>query len=243
MEATAKFDFAATAGDELDFRKGEGMLIIGTTDDWYKAEINGMQGFVPRNYIDLYLPSWYQEAASRGESQEKLMTQTLGSFLIRGSQSSPGDFSISVRHERDVQHFKVMRDSQRQYYLWTDKFSSLNKLVDFYKVNSVSKNSRIYLSEQDGAQDHMETRPQYSTQPVATSHHPPAPTPPPPHLPVAPSVERVRALYNFCAVDKDELDFSAGDVIEILERSDQWWWRGKLHGRTGLFPSNYTAPV
>lgn len=54
--------------------------------------------------------------------------------------------SASVRHESDVQHFKVMREAG-QYFLWSKRFSSLNKLVEFYKSSSISKTREIYLSD------------------------------------------------------------------------------------------------
>lgn len=47
-------------------------------------------------YLDS-LPSWFKESASRGSAEEMLISREVGAFLIRGSQSSPGDFSISVR--------------------------------------------------------------------------------------------------------------------------------------------------
>lgn len=53
----------------------------------------------------------------------------------------------SDRHESDVQHFKVMREAGGQYYLWSERFSSLNKLVEFYKSASISKTREIYLSD------------------------------------------------------------------------------------------------
>ncbi|XP_071391165.1 GRB2-related adapter protein 2b isoform X2 [Centroberyx affinis] len=237
MEATAKYDFDATAGDELSFRKGDYLKILGTSDDWYKAELNGNEGFVPKNYININLPSWYQEAASRGDAQEKLMAQPAGAFLIRGSQTgAPGEFSISVRHGADVQHFKVLRDSRGQYYLWEEKFPSLNQLVEYYKGNSISKQSQIFLLEpgqQRGARDRLP--------PLPATRAPPNPAPPPQQPPS--STLQVRALYSFHAEEKDELAFSAGDVIEVLERSDPSWWKGQLRGKTGLFPSNYTKPV
>nr|XP_014350845.1 PREDICTED: GRB2-related adapter protein 2 [Latimeria chalumnae] len=84
------------------------------------------------------------------------MGQELGFFIIRDSQSSPGDFSISVRHEDDVQHFKVMRDAKGNYFLWTEKFTSLNKLVDYYKTSSISKQKQIFLM--DGTRPEPEKR-------------------------------------------------------------------------------------
>lgn len=44
-----------------------------------------------------------------------------------------------------------MRDSRGQYFLWSEKFTSLNKLVDFYRTSSISKTREIYLN--DGGPD------------------------------------------------------------------------------------------
>ncbi|KAK2888745.1 hypothetical protein Q8A67_014120 [Cirrhinus molitorella] len=57
------------------------------------------------------------------------------------------------------------------------------------------------------------------------------------------SALQVRAMYDFSAEDADELNFHAGDIIEVLDQSDRFWWKGVLRGRTGLFPVNYTNPV
>lgn len=54
---------------------------------------------------------------------------------------------------------------------------------------------------------------------------------------------QVRALYSFQAEEADELEFSAGDIIQVLECSDPTWWKGQLRGRTGLFPSSYATPI
>ncbi|KAF1442387.1 GRB2-related adapter protein 2, partial [Aptenodytes patagonicus] len=90
---------------------------------------------------------WFDERISRHEAENILMSKGVGSFIVRASQNSQGDFSISVRHEDDVQHFKVMRDSKGNYYLWTEKFHSLNKLVDYYKTTSISRQKQIFLRD------------------------------------------------------------------------------------------------
>lgn len=77
MEAIAKHDFNATADDELSFRKGEVLKVIEITfflllhhsnqithwffkvlnmeDDmnWYRAELDGREGLIPSNYIEM----------------------------------------------------------------------------------------------------------------------------------------------------------------------------------------------
>ena len=53
--------------------------------------------------------------------------------------------------------------------------------------------------------------------------------------------EFARALYNFTGTVSTELNFQAGDLVAILDRtSDKNWWRGRLkNGATGYFPHNY----
>uniref|UniRef100_A0A8C2NXB7 SH2 domain-containing protein n=1 Tax=Capra hircus TaxID=9925 RepID=A0A8C2NXB7_CAPHI len=55
--------------------------------------------------------------------------------------------TMGAGHEDDVQHFKVMRDNKGNYFLWTEKFPSLNKLVDYYRKNSISKQKQIFLRD------------------------------------------------------------------------------------------------
>ncbi|KAK1877024.1 GRB2-related adaptor protein 2 [Dissostichus eleginoides] len=289
MEARGKYDFAATADDELSFKKGDILKVLSPQDDWYKAEMNGLEGFVPQNYIEMQTPRWFQEDASRNAAEDILRYKDVGDFVIRGCQSSPGDFSISVKHESDVQHFKVMKDNKGQYFLWSEKFTSLNKLVEFYKSTSISKTREIYLK--DGSSDSKSppmpaagkrgslpeqrntaaaivasTR-RASDQPhnqlakrvgleerAHTIGHTGRSSPVragfPPHRtsetlppPQRASTLQVKALYDFNAEEEDELGFSTGDIIEVLDRSDPSWWRGKLRGKSGLFPANYTTQL
>ncbi|KAJ5561263.1 hypothetical protein N7535_004270 [Penicillium sp. DV-2018c] len=70
----------------------------------------------------------------------------------------------------------------------------------------------------------------------------PAPPPPrakPSHL--SKQVETVTALYDYEAQAHGDLGFSAGDVIEIVQRTDNTneWWTGRIAGREGQFPANY----
>ncbi|XP_021153599.1 GRB2-related adapter protein 2 isoform X4 [Columba livia] len=156
MEAIAKFDFNASGEDELSFQAGDMLKVLSSQEDWYKAELRSQEGYVPKNFIDFHVPPWFDERISRHEAENTLMSKGVGSFIVRASQNSHGDFSISVRHEDDVQHFKVMRDSKGNYYLWTEKFHSLNKLVDYYKTTSISRQKQIFL--RDNSQEDKERR-------------------------------------------------------------------------------------
>ncbi|XP_061664162.1 LOW QUALITY PROTEIN: SH3 domain-containing protein 19-like [Syngnathoides biaculeatus] len=53
------------------------------------------------------------------------------------------------------------------------------------------------------------------------------------------SLRRYVALFDFEGADDDELSFSQGDAIDLLEPVDQQWGRGQIHGRVGLFPLSF----
>lgn len=75
------------------------------------------------------------------------MNKHEGAFLIRVSESSPGDFSLSVKCSDGVQHFKVLRDAQGKFFLWVVKFNSLNELVEYHRTSSVSRSQHVKLRD------------------------------------------------------------------------------------------------
>ncbi|XP_041531485.1 growth factor receptor-bound protein 2-like [Microtus oregoni] len=91
---------------------------------------------------------WFFGKIPRAKAEEMLCNQRHdGAFLIRESESAPGDFSLSVKFGNDVQHFKVLRDGAGKYFLWVVKFNSLNELVDYHRSTSVSRNQQIFLRD------------------------------------------------------------------------------------------------
>jgi amphiphysin len=68
-------------------------------------------------------------------------------------------------------------------------------------------------------------------------------TVPSPVAPVAaaPAGETCTALYDYAAQAAGDLNFQAGAVIEIVDRTTDanGWWTGKLNGVQGVFPGNY----
>uniref|UniRef100_H2TIP0 Intersectin 2b n=1 Tax=Takifugu rubripes TaxID=31033 RepID=H2TIP0_TAKRU len=50
---------------------------------------------------------------------------------------------------------------------------------------------------------------------------------------------RVISLYDYTAANRDEMGFTKGQIISVLDKNDPDWWKGELNGVTGLFPTNY----
>lgn len=154
MEAVALHDFMPNDREsELGFKKGDRLLILNYGDpvQWYNAEMNGQTGLVPDNYIELEQPiGWYLGRISRSTAEQILQgDQNDGAFLVRLSESSPTDFSLSVKCGNSVQHFRILRDQENQYFLWNTRFRSVNRLVEHYRTESVSRTATIVLCDRE----------------------------------------------------------------------------------------------
>ncbi|KAI1298416.1 Protein E(sev)2B [Halotydeus destructor] len=216
MEAIAKHDFNATAEDELSFRRGDTLKVLNMEDDinWYKAEADGREGLIPSNYIEMKRHDWYYGRITRADAEKLLANKHEGAFLIRVSESSPGDFSLSVKCGDGVQHFKVLRDTSGKFFLWVVKFNSLNELVEYHRSASVSRSQDIKLKDM----------------------HPEEMTNGPPIQYL------VQAMYDFTPQENGELEFRRGDVITVIDRTDENWWEGEIRNRKGYFPATYVTP-
>lgn len=80
---------------------------------------------------------------------------------------------------------------------------------------------------------------------AAAKAKPPPPKPKPSRLSANPQAEMVTALYDYSAQAEGDLSFRAGDVIEIVSRTqnENEWWVGKLQGRSGQFPGTCSEPT
>uniref|UniRef100_A0A3P8S4D3 Intersectin 2b n=1 Tax=Amphiprion percula TaxID=161767 RepID=A0A3P8S4D3_AMPPE len=57
----------------------------------------------------------------------------------------------------------------------------------------------------------------------------------PAHQPVC----QVIAIYDYTAANQDEMSFTKGQLINVLDKNDPDWWKGEINGIPGLFPTNY----
>lgn len=66
--------------------------------------------------------------------------------------------------------------------------------------------------------------------------------PPKPAPPAKPGQVKVyKALYDYTAQNNDELTFTEGDIIYVIDMiSNKNWWKAKCNDRVGLVPYNYS---
>uniref|UniRef100_A0A1I8F3H7 SH3 domain-containing protein n=1 Tax=Macrostomum lignano TaxID=282301 RepID=A0A1I8F3H7_9PLAT len=224
MEAVALHDF--TPSNNLAKISCLKVLSMDVDPGWYLAELNGQSGLVPSNYVRMADHSWYVPNCTRSHAEELLLKrdargtliQPDGAFLVRTSETTAPDFSISVKFGNQLQHFKVLKDEAGKYYLWFTKFDSINQMIQYHRLNSISQTN-----------SHMLLR--------ATWPCPDRAAPAGPQTTALPSQQRV------VAPDPDELRFRQNDVITVLGKEDESWWLGETEdGRRGVFPYNYVQP-
>ncbi|KAG5360830.1 Class E vacuolar protein-sorting machinery protein [Yarrowia sp. B02] len=69
---------------------------------------------------------------------------------------------------------------------------------------------------------------------------PAAPSPAPP----AAAGGKVEALYDYAAQDPTDLALVKGDQIDIIEKLNNDWWKGRgPSGKEGIFPANYVKEI
>lgn len=56
---------------------------------------------------------------------------------------------------------------------------------------------------------------------------------------MAGSISSAVAKYSYEPQREDELRLVKGDIVSVIEKSSDGWWKGQCRGETGWFPSNY----
>ncbi|XP_061779032.2 GRB2-related adapter protein-like [Nerophis lumbriciformis] len=252
MEALALFSFAASQDHQISFQKGDVVKVTEMEEDscWLTAEVEGRRGYVPENYISLLPHPWFAGGLSRQQAERRLLWQESGAFLVRDSESAPGDFSVSVSYGDRVEHFRVL-EGGGQYCIWDHTFCSLNRLVDFYRTHSIAADKVVVLrgSPSDTPPPSGSRNPYPNPYRTASleSLHGPHP------LRESSSVQLLEqllgkprlahALCDYAPPHTAHLHFLRGDVIDLLDCSGSRCWRGRCRGRVGVFPPQCVQPL
>ncbi|XP_070532461.1 tyrosine-protein kinase ABL1-like isoform X2 [Ptychodera flava] len=140
----ALYDFTGTGENQLSVAKGEALIILNynKSGEWVEAKArDGRTGWVPYSYISpadsLEKHSWYHGRISRNAAEYLLSSGIDGSFLVRDSESSPGQLSISLRYEGRVYHYRISNASDGKVFVTPDsKFNTLPELVRHHSMNA-----------------------------------------------------------------------------------------------------------
>uniref|UniRef100_A0A1I7U116 Tyrosine-protein kinase n=1 Tax=Caenorhabditis tropicalis TaxID=1561998 RepID=A0A1I7U116_9PELO len=152
----ALYDFHGVGEEQLSLRKGDQVRILGynKNNEWCEARLYstrkndassqrrlGEIGWVPSNFIAPYNSldkyTWYHGKISRSDSEAILGSGITGSFLVRESETSIGQYTISVRHDGRVFHYRINVDNTERMFITQEvKFRTLGELVHHHSVHA-----------------------------------------------------------------------------------------------------------
>ncbi|CAF1048184.1 unnamed protein product [Adineta ricciae] len=138
-------DYDARTNDDLTIRKHDLLEIIYRKNTaWCKAKNEGGQeGWIPSNFVakrdSLESEPWYFKSIRRIDAEKQLMSDVNehGSFLIRDSETKKTDFSLSIRDNDSVKHYRIRQGEDGRYYIARrTTFNTLPELVNHYSKTS-----------------------------------------------------------------------------------------------------------
>jgi tyrosine-protein phosphatase non-receptor type 11 len=131
-------------GDYYDLYGGEKFATLAELVQYYmenQGQLKEKNGEIielkfPLNSSDPTSERWFHGPLS-GKEAEKLVLEKgkNGSFLVRESQSKPGDYVLTVRTDDKVTHVMIRCQDNKFDVGGGDKFDSLSELVEHYKKN------------------------------------------------------------------------------------------------------------
>jgi len=143
----ALYDYDARTEDDLSFKKGQKLKILNNSDgDWWQAELwgssNKKKGYIPSNYVaecqSIEAEEWFHGKIPRNKAERIILNSPAGAFLIRESESKPGDYSLSVKDGDAVKHYRIrsLDDGGGYFIARRVTFNNLNEMVAHYMEGS-----------------------------------------------------------------------------------------------------------
>ncbi|XP_006811921.1 tyrosine-protein phosphatase non-receptor type 11-like, partial [Saccoglossus kowalevskii] len=137
-------------GDFYDLYGGEKFATLAELVEYYtqcRGQLKEKNGEIikllyPLNSADPTTERWFHGHISGKEAERCLMEKGKnGSYLVRESQSKPGDFVLSVRCEERVTHIMIRSQDNKYDVGGGERFVSLTDLVEHYKKNPMVETS------------------------------------------------------------------------------------------------------
>ncbi|NXI40242.1 SRMS kinase, partial [Galbula dea] len=140
----ALYSFTARSEEELSVSAGDKLRVLREEGDYVLARRllgEPAVGYVPAAYVANLSQGtsaqrpWYFSKISRNEAEHLLLSppNQHGSFLVRDSESSKGEYSLSVRNHSKVSHFRICKSPGGSLYIQKGQpFPSMEELLAFY---------------------------------------------------------------------------------------------------------------
>ncbi|XP_060525737.1 ras GTPase-activating protein 1 [Cylas formicarius] len=133
--------------DELTFKKGDIFFVHNDMDNgwlWVTAHRTGEQGMIFQELVedldDSIDPNtvfpWFHPNCTKNEAVDLLVKAGPGSFLVRPSDNSPGDYSLFFHINNQIQRFRIEKKGVR-YLMGGRIFECLDAVINRYRKEQI----------------------------------------------------------------------------------------------------------
>ncbi|XP_041660585.1 intersectin-2a isoform X2 [Cheilinus undulatus] len=267
--STSETHLSSDLGDAitalLSFSQGDVISVLQQKDDWWLGQLNGTQGWFPKSYVTLemgdnsdvdpfdmsdsaqleeYVALYTYESPEAGdltfvEGDVVMVTEREGEWWrgCIGDKTGvfPSNYVRPVEPEgtRPGAPAKKPEIAQAVATAIAPTMHQL-QLSPGQLIVVLAKNSTGWWLGELQARGRKRQRGWFHSSHVkllgpSSSKSSPSPLP----------VCQVIAMYDYTAANVDELSFSKGQLINVLDKTNPDWWKGEANGVTGLLPTNY----
>ncbi|XP_026310527.1 intersectin-2 isoform X3 [Piliocolobus tephrosceles] len=243
LKAQALCSWTAKKDNHLNFSKHDIITVLEQQENWWFGEVHGGRGWFPKSYVKIIPGSEVkrEEPEALYAAINKKPTSAAYSVgeeyiaLYPYSSVEPGDLTFTEGEEILV--------TQKDGEWWTGSIgdrsgifpSNYVKPKDQESFGSAGKsgasNKKPEIAQARGKKRQKGWFPASHVKLLGPSSERATPA----FHPVC----QVIAMYDYAANNEDELSFSKGQLINVMNKDDPDWWQGEINGVTGLFPSNY----
>ncbi|KAK2854204.1 hypothetical protein Q5P01_006865 [Channa striata] len=267
--AQALCSWTAKTDNHLNFNKDDVIQVLEQQENWWLGELNGEQGWFPKTYVTLLGEEGSNTKSSPPDASESSDSLQLEEYIALYTYESPeagdltfkeGDLILVTKREGEWWSGSIgdrtgVFPSNYVKPKETDTSSTsgkkkpeIAKVVRPYSSTGpeqlalengqliliLSKNvSGWWLGELQarGKKRQKGWFPASHVTVLGSNSGKSTPAPQP--------VCQVIAIYDYTAANQDEMSFSKGQLINVLDKNNPDWWKGEINGTTGLFPTNY----
>ncbi|KAL1787337.1 intersectin-1 isoform X4 [Sigmodon hispidus] len=222
LQAQALYPWRAKKDNHLNFNKNDVITVLEQQDMWWFGEVQGHKGWFPKSYVKLISgPVRKATSIDPGPTESPASLKRVASPAAK--PAVPGEEIAQVIASYTATGPEQLTLAPGQLILirkknpggwWEGELQARGKKrqIGWFPANYVKLLS------------------------PGTSKITPTELPKSAALP---AVCQVIGMYDYTAQNDDELAFSKGQIINVLNKEDPDWWKGEVNGQVGLFPSNY----
>ncbi|XP_052794680.1 SH3 domain-containing protein 19-like [Mya arenaria] len=247
----ARFDFDGDGPDDLVFEDGDVIRLLERVGpEWLRGELNGKNGLFPLAFVETI-----EDLPSQGDTKTDSGNMVKAVFDFDGEHGElcfqAGD-SVKVTHIVNEEWLFGEKGPHKGQFpvqfvdyvppglppLDPHHNSNQGLPTGEQSLDRIPHSLATWDDEPDKSPSPRQTLSKASNPNPTTAHSDNTTTritktPSPQHTG---TIQHCVALYDYSAQTPDDLEFSTGDHIEIVEQVGEEWAKGRIGERVGLFP-------